>query len=372
MSLVFVGFGFMAFIGASMLAIDIGMLMTARSQAQNSADAGALAGATALAYDDYDDYSATGPAVTSALTTARANNVIAGQVDVGVPDVEFLQDANGQTNRVRVTVYRHAERGNAMNTFIATIFGMDTMSVKAVAMAEASPADAMTCVKPFAIPDRWDERQTPPWDPTDTFDMVDNHGNPLANPDIYIGPGDPATYTGYNPERDRGLEIVLKANNDSQIAPSFYYPWDMVGEDMGADDYRHNIGYCNTNVMQFGDVFVAKPGNMVGPTNQGMDDLILRDPRATWNESTDPDTINSEFRPSPRLVAIPLFDPEYYDTGKRMGRNASLKFVNYLGFFIEEMRGNEVVGRIHPIGGLRTGNGPAPPGAFPLVIRLVQ
>ena len=165
---------------------------------------------------------------------------------------------------------------------------------------------------------------------------------------------------------------MLKANNDSQIAPSFYYPWDMVGEDMGADDYRHNIGYCNTNIMEFGDVFVAKPGNMVGPTNQGMDDLILRDPRATWNENTDPDTINSEFRPSPRLVAIPLFDPEYYDTGKRMGRNASLKFVNYLGFFIEEMRGNEVVGRIHPIGGLRTGNGPAPPGAFPLVIRLVQ
>ena len=48
MSLIFVGMGMMAFLSASMLAIDVGMLMTARNQAQNSADAGALAGATAL------------------------------------------------------------------------------------------------------------------------------------------------------------------------------------------------------------------------------------------------------------------------------------------------------------------------------------
>ena len=48
MSYVFIGLGMMAFLSASMLAIDVGMLMTARNQAQNSADAGALAGATAL------------------------------------------------------------------------------------------------------------------------------------------------------------------------------------------------------------------------------------------------------------------------------------------------------------------------------------
>ena len=55
----FIGLGMMAFISASMLAIDVGMLMTARSQAQNSADAGALAGATALLYNDYNDRTAT-------------------------------------------------------------------------------------------------------------------------------------------------------------------------------------------------------------------------------------------------------------------------------------------------------------------------
>lgn len=48
MSFVFVGFSMMAFIAATTLAIDVGMFMNARTQAQNAADAGALAGVTAL------------------------------------------------------------------------------------------------------------------------------------------------------------------------------------------------------------------------------------------------------------------------------------------------------------------------------------
>src|ERR1051325_10603414 len=47
-SLMFVRFGFMAFVAATTLAIDTGAFMVARSQAQHSADAGVLAGATAL------------------------------------------------------------------------------------------------------------------------------------------------------------------------------------------------------------------------------------------------------------------------------------------------------------------------------------
>ena len=71
-SLVFVGVGMMAFVGVSMLAIDVGQLMTARSQAQNSADAGALAGATALFYNDWENRTPTGPAVMNALRASRA------------------------------------------------------------------------------------------------------------------------------------------------------------------------------------------------------------------------------------------------------------------------------------------------------------
>ena len=62
---------------------------------------------------------------------------------------------------------------------------------------------------------------------------------------------------------------------------------------------------------------------MVGPTRQGMDDLIARDPSAYWD--TYNNKVVSSMHPSPRVVAIPLFDPVYYDTGKQNGRNADLK-----------------------------------------------
>ena len=77
--------------------------------------------------------------------------------------------------------------------------------------------------------------------------------------------------------------------------------------------------------------------------------------------------------PSPRVVGIPLYDPEYYDTGKRSGRNADLKVANYMGFFVERRSGNDVYGRITPISGLIKGTGgPAPAAAFPVAIRLVE
>jgi hypothetical protein len=123
--------------------------------------------------------------------------------------------------------------------------------------------------------------------------------------------------------------------------------------------------------MQFDQLFDSEPGMMAGPTKQGMDDLIALDPDARWDESTN--RVISNKNPSPRVRAIPLFDPAYYQDGKLNGRNASLKFVNYLGFFIEEMQGNEIYGRITPIGGMRKGGGgPAPAAAFPKSIRLVQ
>jgi Flp pilus assembly protein TadG len=370
MSLVFVGMSLMALLSASMLAIDVGMLMTARSQAQNSADAGALAGATALVYDDYDDRTDTGPSKTNAINAATANSVMSGQVSVFASDVDFLEDETGEPNRVKVTVRRSAARENPVQTLIASFFRMDTADIGATATAEASPANAMTCVKPFTIPDRWIEKQDPPWDPSDTFDMYDSKGKPLANPDVYI-PATSSSYTGYNAERDKGMTILLKSDNDSKINPSIYYPWAIPGNS-GASDYRRDIAGCNQTIMGFGEILQPEPGNMTGPTKQGMDDLIDKDPTAYWDENEN--RVVSPKHPSPRVVAIPLFDPDFYESGKHGGKNASFKAVNYLGFFIEEMRGNEVYGRITPIGGLRKGSGygEAPEGAFPKVIRLVK
>jgi hypothetical protein len=372
MSMVFVGVGFMAFLAATTLAIDVGMFMTARSQAQTSADSGALAGALALYFDDYNNRSANGPAVQNALAASRDNQVINQQVDVQPGDITFPTDPSGQNDRVRVHVYRTAARRNALRTLMGRFFGVNSANIDAVATAEASPANAMTCVKPFTIPDKWIEKQDPGGfnAATSTFDSADNHGNPLANPDIYI-PADQPGYTGYSADRDKGTELMIRAGTGNNIMPSFYFSY-AIGGDTGGAAYSWNIANCNTTVMGWGDPLLMEPGNMVGPTDQGMDDLIARDPDAYWDTTLN--TPVSTVHPSPRVVIIPLYDPQYYDTGKLNGRTADLKVANYMGFFIERRQGNSVYGRITPVAGLMkgSGTGPAPQGAFPKVIRLVE
>jgi Flp pilus assembly protein TadG len=371
MTYVFIGLGLMAFLSASMLAIDVGMLMTARNQAQNSADAGALAGATALLYDDFDDRTATGPAVTNAINASLQNDVMAGNVSVTPDDVEFLPDPTGEMNRVKVTVYRRGDRGNAMTTQIAKYFGIESVGVAATATAEVSPSNAMACVKPFTIPDKWIENTNPQWDPDDTYEAYDRRGARLANADRYI-PADQPGYTGYNAERDRGTRLMIRAGNGNNISPSFYFSI-TIGGTTGADEYRWNIANCNTTMFHWGDIMTQEPGAMMGPTVQGATDLVGQDPDAYWDNTANR-VMNSRYAGrSPRVFPIPLYDPEYYASGMATGRNASLRVANWIGFFMEEVSGNNIFGRITPIAGLRdrtAGEGPA--AIFPRTIRLVQ
>lgn len=366
MSFVFVGVSMMAFLSASMLAIDVGMLMTSRNQAQNAADAGALAGATALVFNDFDDRTSTGPAVTNAVAGAQANQVMREVVSVGPADVEFPNDPSGAPTRVKVTVFRMAARGNPVSTLVAGFFGVASADIAATATAEASVASGATCIKPFAIPDKWVERQTPTWDPTDTFTAYPK--NPSLQPDQYVPTGN-ANYSGYDMERDKGTSLTIKAGTGNNITPSFYFAWAIPGS-TGADDYRWNIENCNTTVMGPGELLTAEPGNMVGPTIQGIETLIAKDPNAYWDNDNNKPV--STMPRSPRVVVIPVYDPYYYDTGKKNGRNADLKATNFIGFFIERMQGGDVIGRITPVSGVRRGSNAAANGMFPRTIRLVK
>lgn len=370
MSYVFIGMGMMALLSASALAIDVGMLMTSRNQAQNAADAGALAGATALFFDDYDDRTASGPAVTQAIAAAKSNDVMSVDVDVDPADVTFPLDPAGEPNRVKVDVYRTTARGNAVATWIAKFFGSPTADIGATATAEASKANAMSCVKPFTIPDRWLEKQTPGWDSDDTFDAFDNKGQPLASPDIYI-PADQPGYTGYSMERDRGTRLMIRAGTGNDITPSFYFSL-AIGGETGGDEYRWNIENCNTTIMHWGELLTQEPGNMMGPTVAGAQALYDKDANAYWDHASK-SVKGSAFGRSPRVFPIPLYDPNYYDENKREGRTADLKVANWIGFFLEDIQGNNIYGRITPIAGLRDKSaGPAPDNAFPVAIRLVK
>src|SRR5262245_11781480 len=97
-SLVFVAGSMFAFLATSALAIDVGLLMTARGQAQRAADAGALAGATALVFNNFSDISSTGPAATSARNTAQANLVVGEAPSVLPSDVTFPMDPDTGQN----------------------------------------------------------------------------------------------------------------------------------------------------------------------------------------------------------------------------------------------------------------------------------
>jgi Flp pilus assembly protein TadG len=368
-SLIYITVGFLSFFAATALAIDVGMLMTARGQAQTAADAGALAGAVALAMDDFDDRSVDGPAVLAAMNTALENAVLKGTASVEPEDVTFPLAPSGEANRVRVDVFRTAERNNPLSTFIMAVFGMATADISAKATAEAARANAMTCVRPFTIPDKWDENQDPEWTLDSVFNRYDNHGDLVMDADEYFPPGHD-NYEGYDPIDDKGTLLTIRAGTGNNIQPTFYYSWAMP-PDTGADWYEENIQNCNQTVITAPYVMTQEPGNMVGPTVAGIDNLIAQDPTAYWDDVCN--CAKSPLGRSPRIFPIPLYDPDAYDQGKVEGRNATLLMVNWIGFFVEGRNGNDVYGRITPILGTIDGDaGPAPEGTFPRAVRLVE
>jgi hypothetical protein len=145
---------------------------------------------------------------------------------------------------------------------------------------------------------------------------------------------------------------------------------------IGGEWYRHNISGCNTTIINI-DLnnplyLTQEPGAMQGPTNQGVDELIALDPRAHWDTSCRC-VRGSNQGISPRVTPLPLYDPKKYAEGKANGRNADFWLANIMGFFIDRRVGNQVYGYITPISGLINPNlGPAPAGAFPVAIRLVE
>ena len=355
-----VGFGFVGFMASTVLALDVGWFVVARSQAQNSADSGALAGAVALVFNDFNNRTAGGPAVTSAVSASQANGIGNGQTIVPVQNVTFPLGPTGLNNRVGVLVERQ------IPTILGGMFGMQTVQSRAYAEAEASPANAARCLLPFMLPDKWEEKTAPPWDENSFFDMYAKNGT-LLNPRDDYRPG--TSGTGYKAV-DKGTLIELKTNNGSKVSPSAYNPWAIPGS-TGADDYREAIAECRTGTMKTGEPLTLEPGSMVGPTAQGIQDLVAKDPNAHWDMSCNC-VKGSAYGLSPRIRPIPLYDPAHYENGKQSGRNADFKMVSFLGVFVIGMQGNEVIARVHPISAETLDDPSLTPSSFAQSIRLVK
>ena len=395
--LLLVAGGLLALMALSTFVFDYGVMWVARRQAQNAADAGALSGAVALAFDPgAHDVGALGlgtKAKQSAIVVASANRVWGQSPDNArnTVTVSFAVPCPLDTASecLRVDVFRDVAAGNPLPMFFGQLVGLTQQGVRAVALSQAVVADASDCLKPWAIPDKWLDHhdETPAidvdtWTADDTYEKLFgnglNKGNPLPDPDVYTKPG-------FKLADDMGREVVLKYGDAQQtIAPGNFFPvalptWD--GASKGASDYRKNIAQCNGIPVQIGDEVTTEPGNMIGPTRQGMEELIAQDPLATWDPITKtvknscaPDHCVPSAAVSPRIVAIPIFDTDYFDQGKQNGRT-QIKVVNILGFFLDQMQGDDVRGYFTTIPGVKVGIGPQkvnPNAAFmkvPLLVR---
>ena len=72
----------------------------------------------------------------------------------------------------------------------------------------------------------------------------------------------------------------------------------------GGADYRLEHRQLQHDRDQFGDDLTPEPGNMVGPTKQGMDDLIAQDPERVLGH-VQPTRSSASMHPSPRVRRDP-------------------------------------------------------------------
>jgi Flp pilus assembly protein TadG len=376
--------GLMAF---SALVIDYGVMWSSRRQAQNSADAAALAGAVSLAFNDATDYDrarAMAQAVGQEnrifgqkpnVTLGSGNNADTTQ-DISFPACPPGSPAAGTFNCVRVNVYRNAVK-DALPTFFGRLFGMLSQGVKASATAEVYAGNHTDCLKPWAVADRWDDNQPNPgppataggiqypnaWDPdwytASTYDT--------AAGDVYGATTSTQQGTGYRIYDANGnlccdYGLVMQLKGDQPYSAMWYQEVDLGNCGNSSDCYRDTISSCYGGTI--GDTVSVKPGVSHGPTDQGVTNLMNQDPNAFWYHPTaaagtmlatyNPNNVSipsdlaeqcpngciysptTGINNSPRIGAIPIINPN--DLANQA--NTSVQIMNLLGFFVIDVQGN--------------------------------
>jgi len=383
-----------AFLALAALAVDYGVKLIARTEAQRAADAGALAGAVALAFDDPTDLTDSGLGKRNAHAFAVANSVFGQAPDNNITnDVQFIEcpapGGGPGTTCIRVNVYRNQLRNNALPTFFARMVGVTDQGVQATATAKILRADTTDCLRPWAVVDRWDEFAPPEPDypgidpdycqggacgAPSTYDKYsDGKGqNPAQEDDLYVPPTASSPGTGFRAKgtpNDLGRQFALKIQSGDGITSGWGLALDLPRADTtngGAEAYGANIISCSRKPVTINDP-VANPcptdanllgtwqekvdwaakgclrvqtGTMQGPTTQNVDDLIARDADAKWGWNPDLEAygvIDSDFSESPRIVPVAVFDIDNYLATNPTGSGGVVRLVNIFGFFIEGM-----------------------------------
>jgi Flp pilus assembly protein TadG len=225
------------------LAVDVGVLYTARTAAQHAADSAALAGAFTFR---------TQPTAVDKVAAAReaAIAVAAKSSVLGQPVTITAANVLVDTTKYRVTVTVPRTGANGITTYFAKVIGFDSVDVQAKATAEAALnlTTGTYCLKPFYMPAQW--------------------GVGCTGGSIFDGNGQlQSQYVG----------AAIPNGGMWQQDPRTQDDWGMidVGNLRGGNQLRTAIETCfDANVIRCGDSFTVEPGRQVGPIMQGVDNLI--------------------------------------------------------------------------------------------------
>jgi len=141
--------------GFGILTIDIGRMLVTRTQLQNGADAAALAGAGLFCSSTPTDEDVTA----EAQLIGNANRALenkAENLDVLAGDVQIDHSATGND----VTVTTHSNTSQFLVGLFRIFDGSNPAreaAVSAIATARCGGTCSVSCVKPWSIPDRWDD-----------------------------------------------------------------------------------------------------------------------------------------------------------------------------------------------------------------------
>lgn len=366
----------------SALVFDYGVMMSGRRQAQNSADAAALAGAVQMAYGSLTDQAA---ARQAAMSVAAINGVWGSAPDITPADVTFPNPcpdspgiaAGGDCIRVNLfrTNYQRAG-GNPMPTFFGNLMGVSEQGVRATATARVLFGGVARCLLPFAIPDRWDENypKDVPWADHMTFDTEGGTGKtkgPLTTPDVYVAPVGNNPGTGFTRESieqggiDYGRPMTLRLEDPQQgkleAAAGWYRPVRLDPGQNGQADLLAAILGCSEAKIGPGTELTGENGHMSNKQiADAINEVVDRDQYAYWDDHRfGPNQggiaggcMNEKPAPtctlSPRVRPIPVYDPAKWNqrNGQGGGQNI-LDVTKVIGIFLERPNAsNEIVGRI--------------------------
>ena len=343
------------------LAVDMGVGLSARASAQRAADSAALAGAFTFVVNP----SAVQPqtAQQAALGAALSNNIVDSAITA--PEVTVNVDVANRLVTVDITHNQPA--------FFARVFGQNQLLIAVRGIAEASAnATGSSCAKPWFISNTILSNLAP--------------CDACAAGEVLIQNG-AATPWALDPVRI-GQQFTIKPNNPANaLAPGQFYAIRM-GDSKGGNDYRTNIATCSPDIVYCQAAYGVEPGNMIGPTVQGVRALTGPNPDTFVAMGLYQRSGGMMSDTSPQLIVAPVWDEcnmaGFCPTGELPGGGSGIQ-IRVVGFaliFLEGVAGGNVIARFLGAsacgagggGGGGGGGGPAPPetGPFGIPVRLVR